>query len=158
MWSQWYIVDCSSSHIKNTSVGKTDNVLLNSCHSRLSFLILNVVRGKNFVYWRNNITKNIVPRDDVRVGRISVDNNKLVLVLIVPQNFISPIGYQLQMMICFGCRSKEIYLSILMLKDDFCSVLVREHSQNWVIRFMLHNDIFVLNMVKFKLWIVIKAD
>ena len=97
----------------------------------------------------DNITKDIVSGDYIRVGCISIDNYKLVLVLIIPEHPIYTIRKQLDMMISFCSREEEVGLPVLVLEDQLGSIFVWEHAENWIIWLMLHYDILIFDMVEF---------
>lgn len=53
-------------------------------------------------------------------------------------------------MVGLGSREEEVYLSVLMLEDYFCTVFVGEDSEDWIIGFMLHDNILIFNVIVFQ--------
>ena len=79
-------------------------------------------------------------------------------VLVIPNNLINSLIHQLYVVISLCVRVKQIYLPVLVLEYQFSGWFVYKHPQYRIVRFMLHDDIFILQMIKFKLWSVIKHD
>lgn len=71
-------------------------------------------------------------------------------ILIIPNNLINPICDQIQVMVGLSSGEEEIDLSILMLQDDLCSIFIGEDSENGVIWFVLHDHVFIFNVIVFQ--------
>lgn len=84
MRGQRNIIDGSTSHIEDIAIGQTDHILLDPRHSRLTLLALHILGRKDLIDGRDNIAKNIISRNNIRVSRIAINNNKLILILIIP--------------------------------------------------------------------------
>lgn len=61
-------------------------------------------------------------------------------------------------MICLCGWKKKISLAILMLKDKLSTILIGKNPKYGIVRFMFHNNNFILNMIKFESGCVIKID
>ena len=88
----------------------------------------------------------------------TVDDNELIGILIVPNDSIDPIRYLLNMVIGLSCREKQVDLSILMLKDQFGSILVGKSPEDRVVRFMLHDYRLILDVIVLQSIGIIEVD
>lgn len=71
-------------------------------------------------------------------------------VLIVPDHLINPIGHKIQVMVGFSGGEEKIDFSILVLQDDLCSIFIGEYSEDRVVWLMLHDHIFILDVIIFQ--------
>ena len=72
--------------------------------------------------------KNIIFGDDVGVSLGSIDDNKLVVVLIVPDDTIDPVSDQFEVMVRLSRGEEEVDFAVLVLKNKFSAVFVGKHS------------------------------
>ena len=158
MWGEWHKADGDSSHEEDESMWESEYILFDSGIGGFSFLILSLLNTEYLVDRSNNISENIIFGYDIRIGKGTINKNKLISILIIPNNPINPISHQLQMMVWFSSREEKIYLTVLVLKNQFSSVFVREYTQNWVVRLVLHYHRFVLDVVVFQFVSVVQVD
>ena len=76
----------------------------------------------------DDMPKNIIFGDDVGVSLGSIDDNKLVVVLIVPDDTIDPVSDQFEVMVRLSRGEEEVDFAVLMLKNKFGAVFVGKHS------------------------------
>lgn len=128
MRSKWHKTDDNSWHEINVALGQSQHIFLYFRSSRLSLFVLHLLNAKYLVDRSHYITKNVIFWDNIRKCSVSVDDCKLVRILIVPEHFIDSICHKFDMMVGFCCGEEEIDLSILMLEDEFCSIFIWKHS------------------------------
>lgn len=84
MGSQWRVLDSSSTQVKDIAICNGNYIVLDFSHWRFSFLALQIIIRKYLIDRTHSIAVNVVPWDSVGVGCISIDDNKLVLILVIP--------------------------------------------------------------------------
>ena len=82
-----------SGHEEDGTLGEGQDVFFDASCCGFSVLILGIFDGKNLIDWHDDVTKNIVFGDDVGVGLSSVDDDKLVGILIVPDDPVNSIRH-----------------------------------------------------------------
>ncbi len=117
-----------------------------------------MIKCQNLVHRHNNVAENVIFRNYITVGVVTAYNYKLVGVLIVPKNFVYSFIHEFNVVISLSVRVKEVDLSILVLENEFCGRLVYEHSEDRVVRLVLHDYILVLQMVEFQFWCIVKHN
>ena len=90
-------------------------ILLDSGRIRLAVLGLSILNIKDFIDWGHYIPENVVFWDDVSESFISIHYDKLIEVLVVPDNLIDSICDELDVMIGLRCWEEKIGFAILML-------------------------------------------
>lgn len=115
MRGQRYKADCNACHEEDRPLRQCKYIFFNSSSSRLSFLIFYLLNAKYFFDRCHNMSKNIIFRNDIRISLRSIDNNKLIMIFIIPNDPINSISDQLNMMIRLGSWEEKIDLTILML-------------------------------------------
>ena len=93
------------------------------------------------------MSKDVILGDDVRESSCAIQYDKLMKVLIVPDNLINPIGDKIQVMVGFSGREEQIDFSILVLENNLCSIFVREDSEDRVIGLVFHDQILILDVI-----------
>ena len=124
----------------------------------LSVLGLDLFNSKYFIDWDYYVSKDIVFGNDIRESSISIDDSKLIRILVIPKHFIYPVGYKFEVVVRLGSGEEKVDLSILVLENEFCAIFVAENSENRIIRFVLHDHVFILNVVILKPVSVVQVD
>ncbi len=61
-------------------------------------------------------------------------------------------------MVALSGWEKQVYFSILMLQNDFGSVFVGEDPQYGIVWLVLHDDIFIFNVIIFESGSIVQVD
>ena len=141
------VADCNSSDKEDISLGERQHILLDLGRSGLSFLAFGFLQAEDFIDRGHDMAKDVILGDDVGEGSRAIQDDKLMQVLIIPDNLIDPVCYEIQVMVRLSGGEEEINLSILVLQDDLCSILVGEDSQDWVVGLMLHYHVLIFDVV-----------
>lgn len=156
MGSQNGHVDSSAAQMEDMPLGQAYNVIINLRDSRLPLFISNMLKRQDLIHRHDNIAKNVILGNDITVSVISTDNDKLMRVFIVPKNLVDSFIHQFDVVVSLSIRVEKVYFAVLVLEDQFCGRFVYEHSQNWVVGLVLHDDVLVLQVVKFQLGCVVQ--
>ncbi len=144
--------------MENVTLRQTNDIVINFGQGRFALFISNVIKCQNLVHRHNNIAENVIFWNYITVGVVTAYNDKLMGVLIVPKNFVYSFIHEFNVVVSLSVRIKDVDLSILVLKNEFCGRLVYEHSENGVVRPVLHDDVLVLQMVEFQFWCIVKHN
>lgn len=99
MWGEGDEADRDSSHEKDESLRESEYIFLNPSRGRLSFLIFHLFNAKYFLDRNDDVAKDVIFGDDIGIGLRPIDDDELIMVLIVPNDLVDPIGDQLNVMI-----------------------------------------------------------
>jgi hypothetical protein len=143
MGSQNGHVDSSAAQMEDMSLGQADDIIINLRDSRLPLFISHMLKRQDLIHRHDNIAKNVILGNDITVSVISADNDKLMRVFIVPKNLVDSFIHQFDVVVSLSVRVEKVYFPVLVLEDQFCGRFVYEHSQNWVVGLVLHDDVLV---------------
>ena len=147
MRSQRNKADSNASHKEDEPMRQSQHIFFNPGAGRLPILIFNFINTQNLIDRRHYISKNVVFGNHVRISQSAIDNDKLIGIFVVPDDPIDPVSHKFEVMVWLSRGEEKVDLSILMLQYQFSSVFVGEYPQNGIVRFMLHNNTFVLNVI-----------
>ena len=91
--------DSNTSHKEDESMRQSQHIFFNPGAGRFSILIFNFINTQNLIDRRHNIPKNIVFGNNVRISQSSIDNDKFIRILIVPNNPIDSVRHKFQMIV-----------------------------------------------------------
>lgn len=110
-------VDGSSAQMEDMSLRQANDIVINFGQSRLALFICYMFECQNFVHGHNHITKNVILGNDITVGVVSADNDKLMGVFIVPENFVHSFIDKFNMVVSFRVWVEKIDFAVLVLED-----------------------------------------
>ena len=114
---EWHKADGDSSHKEDESMRQSEHILFNSGIGGFTFLIFCLFDTEYLVDRSHYISKDVIFGDDIGIGEGTINNNKLIRILVIPNDSINPISHQFQMMVRFSSREEQIYLSVLVLQN-----------------------------------------
>ena len=158
MGGQRYEANCDTSHEEDIPLRESQHIFFDSCCSGLTILIFNIFNSQDLINWHDDIPKNIIFRYDIRVSLSSIDDDKLIGILVVPDDPIDSICDHLDVVVGFGCREEQIHFTVLMLEDQFGTIFIGKYTENGIVWFMLHHYRFVFDVVVLQSVGVVEVD
>ena len=143
-------VDGGTTQMEDMSLRQTNDIVINFSHCWLTLFIGHMLQRQYFIHGCHHIAINIILGNNITVGIISTDDNELMWVFIVPKDLVDSFIHEVNVVVSLSIRVEQIYFTVLVLEDELCCRFVDEHSEDWIVWFMLHDDILVLQMVKFQ--------
>lgn len=150
--------DGDACHEKDETLGKSEHILLDPRGCRFSFLVFDLLDTENFLDGGDNVAEDVVFGDDIGVGLSSVDDDKLIVIFIVPNGLVDAVGDELHVVIGLGGGEEEVHLAVLVLQDQFGTIFIGEDAEDGVIGLMLHDYAFVFDVVVLEAVGVVEVD
>ena len=120
MGSQNGHVNSSAAQMEDMSLGQAYDIIINLRDSRLALFISNMLKRQDLIHRHDYIAKNVILGNDITVGVISTDNDKLMRVFIVPENLVDSFIHELDVVVSLSVRVEKVYFPVLVLEDQFC--------------------------------------